>query len=86
MPLYYHVHRTPKPSKIETKLKTNQALFLSKKHSFWYTIEKQIGKEDYGGYIIYEGCIPQNQFTSSFAPNTSDKIVKITQKTDRLNN
>ena len=80
MPFYYHVHRTPTPSKIEKTLKTTQALFLSKKKSFWYTVEKQIGKDDYGGYIIYEVCIPPNQFTSSFAPNTSDKIVKITQK------
>lgn len=80
MPLYYHVHRSPRPSKIEKKINPTKALFLSKKNSFWYTFEKKIGKEEFGGYIIYEICIPRSNFTISFAPKTNNKILKINKK------
>lgn len=80
MPLYYHVHRSPKPSKIEKKLETNTTLFLSRKYSFWYDWEKKIGTQDFGGYVIYEISIPQQQFTHSFAPYTNNKILKINSK------
>nr|QBK88762.1 MAG: hypothetical protein LCMiAC01_04440 [Mimivirus LCMiAC01] len=79
MPKYYHIHRSPKPSKIETKLKQNQTLYFSRKNSFWYNVEQRIGKEYYGGYIIYEINIPKILFTTSFNP-IKNKIVKITKK------
>lgn len=79
MPLFYHVHRSTKPSKIEKKIILDKPLFLSRKKSFWYNVEKNVGATEYGGYIIYEICIPKNNFTYSFRPITNNKIVKITK-------
>ena len=80
MPKFYHIHRSPKPSSIEKKLIKNFKLYYSKKNSFWYNVEQDIGKTDYGGYIIYEIEIPKLQFTTSFNPIKKNKIVKLTPK------
>lgn len=58
-------------------MKVMRSIF-QKKDSFWYNIEKSIGKDDYGGYIIYEVYIPKSLFTTSFNPKEKNKIVKIT--------
>ncbi len=80
MPKFYHIHRSPKSSSIEKKLTKNFKLYYSKKNSFWYNVEQDIGKKDYGGYIIYEIEIPKLQFTTSFNPIKKNKIVKLTPK------
>ena len=76
MPLYYHIHRGKKSSKLEKQFINNNLLFFSKKNSGWYNMEKDIGQTNFGGYKIY---IPDNMFTTSFNPRTKNKIVKITK-------
>lgn len=79
MTKYYHIHRGIQKSNLENGFENNRGIFFfSKKDSFWYRLEINISK-DYGGYIIYEICIPKNRFTTSFNPR-SKKIVKITKK------
>lgn len=80
MPIYYHIHRGIKKSNLEKGFKKNKPLFFSKKNSFWYEIEKKIGRENFDGYIIYKIDIPSNRFTTSFNPRSNNKIVKITKK------
>jgi len=77
MPKFYHVHRTATKSAIEKGFKSGKALFFSKKNSFWFQFEKEIGMSDYNGYIIYEIDIPYNFYTYSFNPISKNKIVKI---------
>lgn len=74
---YYHVHRSKKKSKIEKKFQNDKQLYFSKKDSAWYEIEKNIGLDNFGGYIIYEIDIPKRFFTYSFNPTSKNKIVKV---------
>ena len=80
MAIFYHIHRSTKSSTLENGLIEEHALFFSKKNSFWFNIEKQIGIENFGGYIIYKINIPDNCFTQSFHKNAKYKILKLTKK------
>lgn len=74
---FYHIHRGTMPSTIEQLFISNHLLFFSKKNSDWYNIEKEIGLDNYGGYITYEIDIPQKFFTNSLHPKGNHKILKI---------
>ena len=78
MPIYYHIHRSSEPSLLEKELIKGKPLYFSKKNSFWYNVEKSVGENDYGGYIIYKIYIPKLLFTTSF--EEKNKIVRITSK------
>lgn len=80
MPIYYHIHRSIKKSNIENNFKEGQALFFSKKKSFWYDVEKDISLSRYNGYSEYKITIPQKYFTYSLNPKSKNKILKLTPK------
>ena len=77
MPIYYQIHRGTKISNVEKKFIKNKPFFFSKKNSFWYNIDINIGECDFNGYIIYKINIPKKYFTTSFNPKGKNKIVKI---------
>ena len=79
MPIFYHIHRSIKPSELENNLTEGYPLYFSKKNSGWYNMEKHLGITDYGGYIIYKINIPNNCFTESFHKNAKYKILKLTK-------
>jgi hypothetical protein len=80
MPYFYHISRGIQQNSLDNGFIKGEALFFSKKDSFWYKVERQIGMNHFGGYKIYEIFIPSTAYTTSFNPRTP-KIVKITKNT-----
>lgn len=73
MTIFYHIHRGTN----KIKLKRNKTTFMSKKNSFWYNMEKEIGNSNYGGVVEYKINIPSKRFTTSLNPNDKTKIVML---------
>jgi len=80
MPYFYHISRGTKQNLLYTVFINGESLFFSKKDSFWYNIERQIGMNHFEGYKLYEIFIPSNAYTKSFNPRTPT-IIKITKNT-----
>lgn len=73
MPIYYHIHRGRDPIVFDK----NHEMFMSKKNSFWYNIEKEMSN---GEYLEYKITIPQNRFTISLNPRDKTKILKLNKE------
>ena len=78
MPIYYHIRRGKNPIKFDK----NKTMFLSKKNSLWYNIEKSVSNDKYYDYSYYEYKIniPRNRFTTSLNPRDKTKILILNKK------
>lgn len=77
MPVYYHIHRGDKLIKFDK----NKPMFVSKKNSFWYNVEKQISNnpEYKNSYCEYKITINNDKFTHSLNSKDNTKILKLNE-------
>jgi hypothetical protein len=52
---------------------------MSKKNSIWYIDWIGLGRNEFGGYKIYEITIPKELFTTSLHPKGKNRVLKITK-------
>lgn len=78
----FHVHRGIRPSGMEKQLKDgNQLWYTTVDDEFgWIEMEKDIGREDFGGYIVYEIIIPDSCLTFSVHNTDPTKVLVLNKE------